>query len=133
MLYSFFISGHPNITAFHRTTVEFTKETDLTRRGDCIVGVGATFDSEDLMSALREARRIRVEIEASGIKEHLLCEVNGRFCDPHEIVIRKTGFLSDRTLGIMADKAACDISRNLVNVLANPATKAKVSIYEDSA
>ncbi|HIP58595.1 MAG TPA: DUF371 domain-containing protein, partial [Archaeoglobus profundus] len=30
--------GHPNITAKHRTTLEITKDEELSIRGDCIIG-----------------------------------------------------------------------------------------------
>ena len=33
--------GHDLITAKHETTFEFTKDVCLTRRGDCIIAVGA--------------------------------------------------------------------------------------------
>ena len=44
MRYSFTCYGHENITAKHKTTLEFTKDKDLSLKGDCIVGVNADFD-----------------------------------------------------------------------------------------
>ena len=43
MEYSFNCYGHENITARHKTTLEFTKDEDLSLKGDCIVGVKAGF------------------------------------------------------------------------------------------
>ncbi|MEM2907042.1 MAG: DUF371 domain-containing protein, partial [Candidatus Odinarchaeota archaeon] len=34
--------GHPNITATHKTTFEFTKEESITIKATCIVGVKAS-------------------------------------------------------------------------------------------
>ena len=36
--------GHENIRGVHKTTFEFTKEKELTLKGDCIIGVNADFD-----------------------------------------------------------------------------------------
>ena len=33
--------GHPNIRATHKTTLEVTKEKELSPRGDCIIGICA--------------------------------------------------------------------------------------------
>ena len=44
MQYKFKAYGHPNITAKHKTTLEFTKDKELSLRGDCIVGVKSDFE-----------------------------------------------------------------------------------------
>ncbi|MEM2818033.1 MAG: DUF371 domain-containing protein, partial [Archaeoglobaceae archaeon] len=33
--------GHPNISAKHRTTLEVTKDNEISKRADCIIGVNA--------------------------------------------------------------------------------------------
>ena len=40
--------------------------------------------------------------------------------DDHEMVIRRSSFLSDRTLALHADFAACDIPRPMVKLLTDP-------------
>ena len=55
-------------------------------------------------------------------------DVNKEFDDKHEIVIRRTDFHSNRTLGIRADKVAVDINRELVEKLKDPSTKAVIEI-----
>ena len=74
--------------------------------------------------------RIQVELCAAGIQEviqgrgdHLL-----RLTHPTEMVGRKSSYISDRTFMIHADRAACDIDRNLVSVLKQPATKLLVRV-----
>tara|TARA_Y100000031_G_C8111597_1_gene333748 strand:- start:186 stop:716 length:531 start_codon:yes stop_codon:yes gene_type:complete len=43
MVYSFTCYGHENVISKHKTTLEFTKDVDLSLKGDCIVGVKADF------------------------------------------------------------------------------------------
>ncbi len=54
-------SGHENIEATHPTTLEITKERGLSRRGDCIIAVGADKSladfSEEFKERLAEAKR----------------------------------------------------------------------------
>jgi hypothetical protein len=44
------------------------------------------------------------------------------------MVLRKGDFPSDRTLGLHSDKAAKDLSRELVEKLKNPAEQAKITL-----
>jgi hypothetical protein len=44
------------------------------------------------------------------------------------MVVRKSDYTSSRTLAVHADKAAKDISRELVEKLKNPAQKAKITL-----
>jgi hypothetical protein len=37
-----FAQGHENILATHKTTLEFTKDKRLSKKGDCIVAVAGT-------------------------------------------------------------------------------------------
>jgi hypothetical protein len=43
-------------------------------------------------------------------------------------VIRKSDYISNRTLAIRSDKAAQDLSRDLVQKLKNPKQKAKITL-----
>ncbi len=117
--------GHPLITATHRTTLEVTKEPYLTPRGNCIVGVNANKSVRDLdprvKKYIRDGRKLLLilrvgkivdVVEAWGSKELTLS-------NPKSIVVRKSTHIDDRTLCIRANKAACDISRELINVLSN--------------
>jgi hypothetical protein len=47
---------------------------------------------------------------------------------PSDIVIRRSGYVSDRTLAIHADKSANDLSRRLVEKLRDPRQKIKISL-----
>ena len=131
MLYKFHAYGHPNILATHKTTLEFTKDEDLTKNGNCIIGIKADFELGKLKNFIKKSNnRIMIIIEAPDkkIKEKIAAELNPNFNDNNEIVIRKADFLSGRTLGIRADKAAFELNRNLIRYLKGKKNKILVII-----
>ena len=131
MKYSFKASGHPNVLATHKTTLEITSDSGLTLKGDCIVAVNADFSLQrirELISSCGSNDKIKLTITAAGIKEELVAVVNKDFSSDHEIVIRKGDFTSERTLGIRTDKAAAEISRELAEKLKNCNTVVSVTV-----
>ena len=46
--------GHQNILSTYSTTIEITKESELTAAGDCIIAVGASAACSDLNIELRK-------------------------------------------------------------------------------
>ncbi|MBT3721658.1 DUF371 domain-containing protein [archaeon] len=123
----FFIYGHENLLATHNTTLEFTKDSYLTKNGDCIVGIRADFSYDELMK-LKGQDTIKIIISIDEIKEEIISKVNKYFDHKEEIVIRLSDFLSDRTLGIKANKAAINLNRDLIEKLKDPKAKAQVEI-----
>jgi uncharacterized protein len=123
----FYISGHEHMMATHHSTLEFTKDAHLTKRGDCIIGVNANFSIDEIKNIL-EKETITITITLGNLKEVITAKTNKKFNHSHEIVIRKKDFISDRTLGIKADKAAIDLNRELIAKLKNPDNKALVEI-----
>jgi uncharacterized protein len=101
--------GHMNITSNHNNTFEFTKEKEVTKNGDCIVGVNSDFSLDEIKNIL-DNQWIKVVIKVKDAVEEVLCEVNPGFCSEGEMVFRRSGFLSERTLGIFSDKAAVDFN-----------------------
>jgi hypothetical protein len=125
---TFQIFGHTNISATHNTTIEFTKDSDLSIKGDCILGVKADFDMSELCELVRKYSKLKISIKVGEFTDIITAKSNSGFCDKNEIVIRKTDFASSRTLAINADKAAIDISRDLVRILQNPDSSGLVEI-----
>ena len=132
-----FISGfgHENVRATHKTTLEITAEKNLSREGDCIITVGAdrTFAglSNEFKEKLRKPNaRLTVLIEADGISDQVTAYGSPRLIlsHPTDMVVRKSEFISDRTLAVRADKAANDLSRELVDKLKNPKQKVKITL-----
>jgi hypothetical protein len=127
--------GHPNVLAEHQTTFEITRESNLSRRGDCVIGVNASIGPRDLSNEFRNLcrhneSRILVELEAKGIAD----SIEGRGAPkltlkhPNEMVGRKSSFVSDRTIMIDADRAACDLDRDLIEALTYSETMLRVRI-----
>ncbi len=132
MIYKFHAFGHHNILASHKTTMEFTKDEDLSLKGDCIVGVKADFDMVKLKKFIKNAnsKKITITIETSDkkIKETVNTELNTSFNHGREMVIRTTDFSSERTLGIKANKAAFNLDRHLISFLKQKNNKISVII-----
>jgi hypothetical protein len=119
--------GHPNILAIHPTTIMLTKERQVTKRGDCVVAVAADKSVSDLSKEFKEAVRqpnakVTIELKVGD----LMGQINAFgspelvLSHPNDLVIRKSGFVSDRTLAINADKSSGDLSRIVVEKLKNP-------------
>jgi hypothetical protein len=127
--------GHPNVLGTHRMTFEITKDHDLSKRGDCVIGVEANkgpsdFSPEFKEACRREGAKVNVRLEASRVVEVIrgLGDHNLTFAHPREMVGRKSSFTSDRTIMVRADKAAYDLNRELVEALKSPATRLAVRI-----
>jgi|SRR5208283_102644 len=130
-----FARGHANITAKHATTLEITKEINLTKNGDCIIAVGATKGLAELSERFRilcadDNAKIILEINAAKIVEIVQGGGSSSFTLSHrdDIVARKSSHVTDRTLIIAADKAARDIDRKLVRVLRSPKTCVRIRL-----
>ena len=134
MLYKFNAYGHTNILATHKTTLEFTKDKELSLKGDCIVGVNADFELQQLKQFIKKSdiKKITIKIQtiskSTKIKETINAELNKNFNSKREFVIRKTNFISKRTFAINSNKAAFDLNRHLINFLEETENKIKVII-----
>ena len=127
--------GHKNIQATHKTTVEFTKDLHLTKKGDCIITVAADKALADLTAEFKEKLRkphakLTITIETDGIIEQVHAEGSPQLIltHPTDIVVRKSDYICSRTLAVNADKAACDLSRALVEKLKKPEQKVKITL-----
>ena len=127
--------GHINVQSTNKTTFEITKEDYLTKRGDCIIAVGATKGAIDLNQRFKAAARsqdarITIKIEVNGEKETVTAWGNPKlsFTHPTDLVVRKSDYICGRTLAVRADKAACDLSRRLIEKLRNPNQKVKITL-----
>jgi hypothetical protein len=127
--------GHTNIQATHKSTLEITKEAKLSKRGDCIIAVSARKAMRDLGSEFKENLRkenakITMLIEAGDIVEvvNAFGSVRLILTHPTDMVVRKSNYICNRTLAIRADKAACDLSRRLVEKLKNQKQKVKITL-----
>ena len=127
--------GHSNIQAVHPSTLMLTKERHLTKAGDCIVAVAADKAAADLSQTFKDTLRkpnakLTVIINADGLTEQINASGSPKLIlsHPTDIVIRKSSYISDRTLAINADKSSNDLSRELAEKLKNPNQKIIISL-----
>jgi hypothetical protein len=127
--------GHLNVQAVHPSTLMITKESDLSKQGDCIVAVAADKAVADLSVEFKESLRkqnakLTILIEVDGLTEQITAYGSPKLIltNPTEMVIRKSDFISDRTLAIRADKAASDLSKELIEKMKNPKQKANITL-----
>jgi len=126
--------GHKNIAASHTTTFEITKAAELEKEGDCIIAVKADKACADLnkelRNALKEAKRVEITIEAEGVSDVVMAYGSPALRMRHveDIVVRKSDYIDDRTLAILADKSANELKQELVEKLRNPNTKVKITL-----
>jgi uncharacterized protein len=130
--------GHENIRSNHTKTIEITKESHLTPRGDCIIGVSANSSCADLPEELKN------KLKNSKTSVHFLIKVGddefvleGRghpeltLTHDEDIVLRKSNFTCPRTLSVNCDKASNLVPRKMISKLQNPKTKGLFIITVD--
>ncbi len=116
--------GHENILARNKNTFEITRDTQLTKQGDCIIAVAADKSVKNLSDEFkkilrRKSAKLTIVIQADGEKEVAEAWGNPKltFSHPTDLVIRKSDYVCDRTLATKANKAAKDFSRHFVGKL----------------
>lgn len=121
--------GHKSILSLHPTTLEITKEEELTTRGTCIIGVGSDKGCADLSDSLKrdiskDGSRLIINL-AVGKNEFNISARGSMLLSlshPQDIVIRKSDFHCSRTVALESSAAAIDIPRRIVEELKNPKT-----------
>jgi hypothetical protein len=127
--------GHENVLATNRTTLEITKDQHLTKKGDCIIAVSADRAFSDLDLRFKKILRqdnakLTIQIEAGDTSEivHAIGSSRLILLHPTDMVVRKSDYISDRTLAVKADKAAIDLSDKIVKRLRDPKQKVTIKL-----
>ena len=122
-------TGHENIRSNHQRTLEITKESHLTPRGDCIIGVNAKSSCADLPEELKNKLKnsdSKVNFSIKVGDEEFVMDGNGHpdliLSHTEDIVIRKSDFVCPRTLAIKCNKASDLLPRSMVTLLQDPKT-----------
>ncbi len=122
--FHFRAQGHQNVTALHRSTIEITKDSYLTRRGDCIVGVSSEASAADLPAWLKERIRLGWVIVVVLCSNDVCDSIVGRgdprleLSDTRKLIMRKSSYVEPSTLLVRGSKAAGELRRDLVETLA---------------
>ncbi len=127
--------GHQNISATNSATFEITKENWLTRKGDCILAIGATKGAFDLSSAFKMVASqknavITFYIEVGGRTASTIGRGDSQlsFTHPMDLVGRKSNYTCNRTLMINSEKSALDFPRELIKKLKNHTMPVKIRL-----
>jgi len=127
--------GHYAVEATHTTTLEITKEKNLSSKGNCIIAVAASKGAADLNPALKKLirnikTRITVLIQVEDLSENIRGWGEPRLSLEHlqDLVIRRSTYVCPRTLMVKADKAAVNLNRELVEKLREPLSRVEVKI-----
>ncbi|WP_235185674.1 DUF371 domain-containing protein [Candidatus Acidianus copahuensis] len=116
-------TGHPNVLATHKTTLEITTEDYLTPRGDCIIGINASKSLADLnervKSDIRLGYYVYLVIQVGNYSQVIIGKGSPSLSldDKVRMIIRKSTYTSSSTLMIMANSSARNIDRRIVETL----------------
>ncbi|HDP73462.1 MAG TPA: DUF371 domain-containing protein [Candidatus Woesearchaeota archaeon] len=117
--------GHENILGTHPKTFEFSKDSQVTPNGDCIIGVNSVVSyPEEFHSLLKEKRKVKgkilVELAGKKAENTFTGILNPEFdIASQELVFRRSFFSSPRTIVLGCDKTASELSRGLIELLKN--------------
>jgi uncharacterized protein len=127
--------GHENVSATHPSTLMITKDRHLTKTGDCIVAVSADKAPADFNSKFKEKlktenARLTIIIETGELKEtiHALGSPKLILSHPVDMVIRKSDYISDRTVAIHSDKSSSDLPIELLKKLKDPKQEIRITL-----
>lgn len=121
--------GHENILCTHNSTIEITKDKNLTKKGDCIIGVNASKACNDLTLEIKDqiksGKKFKVILKVDDIQDYFYGFGNKRLrlLDKNDIVFRKSNFICDRTVLINCSKSSIELNRDLTRTLRNPKIK----------
>lgn len=104
-------SGHPAIRATHAKTLEFTRDTDITERATCVVGVGL----QPVPHAL--AGPIRLTLRAGDEEFSFEARTSSSWDPTGTAVIRRSAARLPGTFATHSSAAAADLPRTLVAAL----------------
>ena len=117
--------GHPLILATHPTTFEVTAEDHLTENGNCIIGIAADNGCAGLSMEFRQALArddavLHTRLECDGVVAEIISRGSAKMTldHPTDMVWRKSTFVCGRTIGILSDRVALTLPRELVHNLA---------------
>ena len=110
----------------------------LTKKGfpedDSVIGVKANKSakelSEEFKSALKQGRKVEIEIEVNGKKEIFsgFGSPALSFEDEEKIEIRKDDEIREGTIVILSNKSASELNEEIRDLIRNPETKIKMTL-----
>jgi len=120
ILETIYANGHPNIQCTHTTTIEITKDTFLTKKGTCILGINSSKSCKDLnknlKQLLKQNNKFKITIEHEGYNDYFYGYGNPKLTllDSKDMVFRKSNYTCDRTVLIFCTKSSNELNRELI-------------------
>ncbi len=122
---SFVCRGHANVTATHDKTLELTRDTEISKRATCVLGVASSHDDRALLG-LRG--RVEITLECDGARDEFSATISPFFLGDSSLVFRRAAGLRERTIAYDATKTAATIDRELVARCSSAARELHVTI-----
>ena len=117
--------GHPLVLGTHPTTFEVTVEDHLTGNGNCIIGVASDTGCAGLPAFFKEVLAhddavLVTTLSCGGIDVTIRSRGSAKFTldHPTDMVWRRSPFVCGRTIGILSDRVALTLPRELMAHLA---------------
>lgn len=118
--------SHENILGTHNTTIEITKINNLTKKGNCIIGLNATkacMDlNPDLKKKIKKGDKIKITLKIENLQDSFYGYGNKKLklLDKNDMVFRKSNYICDRTVLINCTKSSKEIKREIIEKLKLP-------------
>ncbi len=115
--------GNDNILCSHKSTIEITKDSYLTKAGNCILGINSSKACYDLSNELKElikkGIKVKVTLKIDEFEDHFYGFGSKKLTlqNKKDMVFRKSTYSCDRTVLINCTKASIDIKRTLIEAL----------------
>ncbi|HEY4376531.1 MAG TPA: 16S rRNA (cytidine(1402)-2'-O)-methyltransferase [Acidimicrobiales bacterium] len=119
--------GHANITGGHHKTLELTRDTEITRRATCVVGVGSEHDD---LALIQLRGRVQVTLACSGVTDSFTATMSPYFLGDDSLVFRTGPGLRGRTVAFDASKGASGLDTQLLAAMAATDAMVEVEITE---
>jgi len=112
--------GHPNVQAYHETTLELEESNVLTVRGDCIICTSCSNTDKARRLAARKgiARALLVAVNPFIEPYIASAEVNGFLPgrEPRRLIIRRSSYVGD-SLVVCSDRSASQLPAEMRKLL----------------
>jgi 16S rRNA (cytidine1402-2'-O)-methyltransferase len=124
---TFRCQGHPRISGSHTKTIELTRDTDVSARATCVLGVGSEHDDRELRSLRGD---VEVVLDCGGVRDRFTATTSAFFLGDDALVFRRGPGLRGRTFAYDATKSAAEIDRRLIAAVGEPGAELQVTIRE---
>jgi len=129
--------GHENILCTHKSTIELTKESYITKNGNCILGINASKSCANLNPILKKSikneNKIKVSIKIEDLTDSFYGFGNKLLTlqDKNDLVFRKSDYICDRTVLINCTKSSSELNRKLIKKLRISGIKFSIMFEND--